>query len=156
MVAEFHAHPNCASEDPALRLARHHEEHEELEERLGFEHVDRAKLARELADVTYVCYGTALVHGIDLNAAVREVHRAATGKRDATVRREDGKLIRPPGFRTPDMAAAIGRGRWYLCGNCGTISPDDWEAFKRDDDGLLLPAGPSDYGPGDPLPGLPV
>ena len=148
MLAAFHSHRNCAPEDAALRLTLHREEHRELEEQLEAERIDRANLARELADVTYACYGSALMHGIDLDAALREVHRAALDKLEANLRREDGKLLKPPGFQPPDMSAAIGAGsHCYLCGNCGTISADDWEAFKRDDEGELTAATTGDHDP---------
>ncbi|MGW3064767.1 pyrophosphohydrolase domain-containing protein, partial [Streptomyces sp. NPDC001130] len=38
------------------------------------------KLAHELADVVYVAYGTALVHGIDLDQVIAEIHRANMSK----------------------------------------------------------------------------
>lgn len=47
--------------------------------------------------MTYVCDETAFVRGIDLDAALREVYRAAIAKLDANRRREDGKVIKPPG-----------------------------------------------------------
>ena len=107
MLAEFHTHPNCAPEDATLRLTLHREEHKELEDELDVDRVNRFALARELGDVVYVCYGTAFVHGIDLDAALREVHRAALDKLEANLRRPDGKVVKPPGFRPPDMTEAV-------------------------------------------------
>jgi hypothetical protein len=73
------------------------------------EDVDRAKLARELADVVYISYGTAHAFAIDLDAALREIHRAAMRKLDPAtmVVREDGKVMKPPGFVPPDMSQAV-------------------------------------------------
>lgn len=139
-----------------LRLRLHREEHRELHQELSTPHpyfgmvpradedVDRHKLARELADVVYVAYGTAHAFDIDLDAALLEIHRAAmskleppcadcdgtgiggyddvpgvetrlpygcdvcrgTGKGERVIR-EDGKVMKPPGFAPPDMAKAV-------------------------------------------------
>lgn len=113
MLAEFHAHPNALVEGTntqALRLALHNEEHEELVHELrmaALGEADLHRIARELADVLYVTYGTAWAFGIDLDAALAEVHRAAMDKMRAGLRREDGKILKPPGFRPPDMTAAV-------------------------------------------------
>jgi predicted HAD superfamily Cof-like phosphohydrolase len=134
MLAEFHAavsHP----ETDALwtRKTLHREEYEELSDGLqALEMVrsgdaafmllggrdlsglsERAALedvARELADVVYVAYGTALALGIDLEVALGEVHRANMSKVDGP-RRADGKVLKPDGFVAPDMSAAIESGR---------------------------------------------
>lgn len=68
---------------------------------------DVRSIARESADVKYVLFGTDLVYGIDADAAFVEVHRAAMDKMEANVRREDGKVLKPPGFTPPDMTAAV-------------------------------------------------
>jgi predicted HAD superfamily Cof-like phosphohydrolase len=117
MLAEFHEHPNALAEGTntqRLRRTLHQEEHDELVYELalaadGFG--DLAQIARELADVVYVTYGTAWAFGIDLDAALAEVHRAAMDKMRAGRRREDGKILKPPGFQPPDMAAAIANAR---------------------------------------------
>lgn len=115
MLAEFHAHPNALGEGTntqALRRTLHEEEHEELMVELEFAacgKADPGKIARELADVVYVAYGTAWAFGIDLDAALREVHRAAMDKMNAGRRRGDGKILKPPGFIPPDMTEAVRR-----------------------------------------------
>jgi len=71
---------------------------------------DRAHIARELADVVYIAYGTAHAFAIDLDAAVTEVHRAAMSKLvgpGLPIVREDGKVLKPPGFAPPDMTEAL-------------------------------------------------
>lgn len=113
MLDEFHTHPNVAdspgTNSRELRLTLHCEEHRELEDELAPDAPhDRAKIARELADVVYVAYGTAWVYSIDLDAALREIHRAAMSKVEANCKREDGKIIKPPGFVPPDMTEAVG------------------------------------------------
>lgn len=118
-LAEFHEHPHALPETTntqALRRTLHEEEHHELIEALeiagaplapGSERTALGMVARELADVVYVAYGTAWAFGIDLDAALAEIHRCAMVKMDAGLRREDGKILKPPGFVPPDMTAAI-------------------------------------------------
>jgi hypothetical protein len=54
----------------------------------------------------------------------------------------------PAPARTAASARQIAaRTGHYLCGHCGTISPDDWEAFTRDDQGGLTPAITDDHDP---------
>lgn len=61
------------------------------------------EVAKELADVLVVVYGTADVLGIDLQGAFTEVMRSNMSKlRDATFR-EDGKLLKGPHYTKPDM-----------------------------------------------------
>ncbi len=91
-----------------LRITLHEEEHKELVEALR--EGDRAHIARELADVVYIAYGTAHAFAIDLDAAVTEVHRAAMSKLvgpGLPIVREDGKVLKPPGFAPPDMTEAL-------------------------------------------------
>lgn len=114
MLAEFHEHPNALGEGTntqALRVTLHEEEHEELLHELRApergEPYDLGQIAREIADVVYVAYGSAWAFGIDLDAALREIHRAAMDKMNAGLRREDGKILKPPGFVAPDMTEAV-------------------------------------------------
>jgi predicted HAD superfamily Cof-like phosphohydrolase len=67
-------------------------------------------IAQELSDLVYVAYGTAISLGIDLDAAVAEVHRANMAKLDSAgqpIYRADGKVIKPAGWTPPDMTAAV-------------------------------------------------
>ncbi|MFE7134107.1 MazG nucleotide pyrophosphohydrolase domain-containing protein [Streptomyces sp. NPDC057638] len=80
-------------------------------------------LAQELADVVYVAYGTALVHGIDLDSVLAEVHRANMSKLgpDGTpVRRADGKVLKGPHYEAPDVAAVLRKQGWT-----GGAAPDE-------------------------------
>lgn len=113
MAAEFNTHPNSLgpAHVRALAATLMGEESQELLVELTGDETDRSKIARELADVTYVAYTIAWSYGIDLDAALREIHRAAMDKIHANVRREgDGKIIKPPGFVPPDMTRAVERG----------------------------------------------
>src|SRR5882757_3370697 len=58
---------------------------------------DVVAVADGLADIVYVAYGTALNHGIDLDAVLVEVHRSNMSKLGADGRpilRDDGKVIK--------------------------------------------------------------
>jgi predicted HAD superfamily Cof-like phosphohydrolase len=77
---------------------------ESLEAADALEIGDRAEIAKELADVVYVCYGTALVYGIDLDSALAAVHESNM-KKEAN---PGGKHIKPEGWQPPDMSVALG------------------------------------------------
>lgn len=91
-----------------LRLALIEEEVGELAEaaRAG----DLIGIADALADIVYVAYGTAHVYGIDLDAVLDEVHASNMTKLGADgrpVRRADGKVLKGPNYRPPDIAAVL-------------------------------------------------
>ncbi|GGM98952.1 MazG nucleotide pyrophosphohydrolase domain-containing protein [Streptomyces fuscichromogenes] len=73
------------------------------------------RLAHELADVVYVAYGTALVHGIDLDAVLAEIHRAnmsKLGPDGQVARRADGKVLKGEHYRAPDVSAVLRDQGW--------------------------------------------
>jgi predicted HAD superfamily Cof-like phosphohydrolase len=66
--------------------------------------------AQELADLVYVAYGAALTLGIDLDRAVQLVHASnmsKLGPDGRPIMREDGKVLKGPNYRAPDMGEAI-------------------------------------------------
>lgn len=68
--------------------------------------------ADALADIAYVNAGTALVCGIPLNACVAEVHRSnmsKLGPDGKPVLREDGKVLKGPGYTPPDLGPILAR-----------------------------------------------
>ena len=69
--------------------------HDELQAALGQK--DVAAVAKELADLLYVVYGTAVSCGIDLEPVFREVHRSNMTKVGGH-KRADGKWVKPPGY----------------------------------------------------------
>ncbi|WP_432030403.1 MazG nucleotide pyrophosphohydrolase domain-containing protein [Streptomyces sp. 1222.5] len=76
------------------------------------------RLAHELADVVYVAYGTALVHGIDLDQVIAEIHRAnmsKLGPDGQVARRADGKVLKGEHYRAPDVSAVL-RGQGWIPG----------------------------------------
>ncbi|MEU8773273.1 MazG nucleotide pyrophosphohydrolase domain-containing protein [Streptomyces sp. NPDC048606] len=67
-------------------------------------------IAHELADVVYTAYGTAAVHGIDLDAVLAEVHRAnmsKLGPDGRPARREDGKVLKGESYEPPRVADVL-------------------------------------------------
>ncbi|MEV1063704.1 MazG nucleotide pyrophosphohydrolase domain-containing protein [Streptomyces sp. NPDC050263] len=73
------------------------------------------RLAHELADVVYVAYGTALVHGIDLDAVLAEIHRAnmsKLGPDGQVARRADGKVLKGEHYEAPDVSSVLRRQGW--------------------------------------------
>ncbi|MCK8435616.1 hypothetical protein G3I77_22105 [Streptomyces sp. D2-8] len=73
------------------------------------------RLAHELADVVYVAYGTALVHGIDLDAVLAEIHRSnmtKIGPDGSVSRREDGKVLKGEHYEVPDVPGVLRKQGW--------------------------------------------
>jgi predicted HAD superfamily Cof-like phosphohydrolase len=63
-----------------------------------------------LADLVYVVIGTAIQYGIPFDAVFAEVHRAnmsKLGPDGVPVLREDGKIIKPFGFKPADLSAVL-------------------------------------------------
>ncbi|MEW2048116.1 MazG nucleotide pyrophosphohydrolase domain-containing protein [Streptomyces sp. NPDC005476] len=77
------------------------------------------RLAHELADVVYVAYGTALVHGVDLDAVLAEIHRSnmtKLGPGGQVARRADGKVLKGEHYEAPDVSAVLRRQGWAADG----------------------------------------
>jgi predicted HAD superfamily Cof-like phosphohydrolase len=70
---------------------------------------DTSQVAKELADLVYVAYGTALSEGIELDVALAEVHHSNLTKLvdGKPVMRRDGKVLKGPNYRAPDMSVAV-------------------------------------------------
>jgi predicted HAD superfamily Cof-like phosphohydrolase len=79
----------------SLRERLIQEEFEELKEAMARE--DLVAIAKELADLLYVVYGTAVSYGIDMEPVFREVHRSNMSKIGG-YKREDGKWVKPPTY----------------------------------------------------------
>lgn len=101
MVEEFHrlfdivAHRTPAVIDEQTRILRErliHEEFDELKEAMAKN--DLCAVAKELADLLYVVYGTAVSYGIDMEPVFREVHRSNMSKVGG-YKRQDGKWVKP-------------------------------------------------------------
>ena len=71
-----------------LRVRLIQEEFDELKEALASD--DLSSIAKEMADLLYVVYGTAVSYGIEMQPVFREVHRSNMSKVGG-YKREDGK-----------------------------------------------------------------
>jgi predicted HAD superfamily Cof-like phosphohydrolase len=70
---------------------------------------DPVLMAKEGADLLYVTYGSAIRPGIDLHVAFRIVHESNMSKLvdGKPVVRDDGKVLKGPDDREPDMRPAV-------------------------------------------------
>ena len=87
-----------------LRLELIREDVEELN--VGIEGMDIVEIADALTDILYVVYGAGHAFGIDLDACYREVHSSnmsKLGEDGKPIYREDGKVLKGPNFRSPDL-----------------------------------------------------
>ena len=78
-----------------LRVKLIQEESDELKEAL--DSGDLASIAKEIADLLYVVYGTAVSCGIDMDPVFREVHRSNMSKVGGH-KRDDGKWVKPASY----------------------------------------------------------
>lgn len=99
-----------------LRWSLLNEEYEELwQELFDYEdgkvvpalEPDKEKVAKEIADMLYIIYSMADVFGIPIDKVFEEVHSSnmsKLGPDDRPVRREDGKIIKGPNYKEPDLS----------------------------------------------------
>ena len=124
-VAEFmrcfgqhvHEEPGLKNRPTVLRYHLIQEELEELNEALskyenGFVDEKEAliEVADALTDILYVTLGAGHAFGIDLDACFEEVHSSnmsKLGPNGVPVRREDGKILKGPDFREPNLEPCI-------------------------------------------------
>lgn len=125
MVAEFHRKfdipigdrpliPPEATRQLRVRLIQ--EEFAELQEAMAAQ--DLPGVAKELADLLYVVYGTAVSYGVDMDPVFREVHRSNLSKVGG-YKREDGKWVKPPTYSPADVTPLLAR---QLSGGVGSTS----------------------------------
>lgn len=115
MVDEFHRQFEIRAESRPtvvddkthrLRVRLIDEEFAELREAL--EQGDLPGIAKELADLLYVVYGTAVSYGIDMAPVFREVHRSNMSKVGG-YKREDGKWVKPATYSPADVQTVLTR-----------------------------------------------
>ena len=95
---EIHVSPTPSIPDEPTRILRKRliqEEFDELQE--AMQEKDLPSIAKELADLLYVVYGTAVSLGIDMEPVFQEVHRSNMSKVGGH-KREDGKWVKPPTY----------------------------------------------------------
>lgn len=106
---KFHIHTEPSPSIPdestrGLRIRLIQEEFDELKEALVKE--DLLGIAKELADVLYVVYGTAVSCGIDMEPVFREVHRSNLSKVGGH-KRADGKWVKPAAYSPAQLAPIL-------------------------------------------------
>jgi predicted HAD superfamily Cof-like phosphohydrolase len=85
---------------------------EELKE-LGqaIEERNIVEVADALTDLLYVVYGAGHSFGLDLDKCFEEVHNSnmtKLGPEGKPIYREDGKVMKGPGYRAPDLKTTLG------------------------------------------------
>ena len=122
MVDEFHrrfsilqqtAPTDLNEETKRLRVRLIQEEFDESKE--SMDGGDLAAVAKEMADLLYVVYGTAVSYGIDMDPVFREVHRSNMSKVGG-YKREDGKWVKPATYSPARIEPILGA--------CPTLTPD--------------------------------
>ncbi len=93
----------------AFRLAQSKQRLKELVV-FGAIKVDLPEAADALADIAYVVEGANLEFGIDSGPVLDEVHRANMAKVGGPIR-EDGKRLKPPRWRGPDIERVLRKQR---------------------------------------------
>jgi predicted HAD superfamily Cof-like phosphohydrolase len=86
---------------------------------------DMPRIANRIADLVWVLLGTAVRFGIDLPDVWYEVKKANMAKFGPGLhRREDGKLLEPPGWTPPDIEGIL------LCQDALAVRYHDLSAFN--------------------------
>ncbi|MGE0643856.1 MAG: MazG nucleotide pyrophosphohydrolase domain-containing protein [Nitrospira sp.] len=93
LVQSAPAELNEATKQLRIRLIQ--EEFDELREAMATGNL--AAVAKEMADLLYVTYGTAVSYGIDMEPVFEEVHRSNLSKVGG-YKRADGKWVKPPTY----------------------------------------------------------
>ncbi len=97
--------PTDVNEDTKrLRIRLIQEEFDELKEAMAAG--DLAAVAKEMADLLYVTYGTAVSYGIDMEPIFQEVHRSNLSKVGG-YKRADGKWVKPLTYSPADVASIL-------------------------------------------------
>ncbi|WP_455378929.1 pyrophosphohydrolase domain-containing protein [Petrachloros mirabilis] len=89
-----------------LRARLIEEEFEELKE--AMQKNDLAGVAKEMADLLYVVYGTAVSYGIEMDPVFKEVHRSNMSKVGGH-KREDGKWVKPATYSPAAIEPILAR-----------------------------------------------
>ncbi len=120
MVEAFHtkfeilvrtAPTDLNEETKQLRIRLIQEEFDELKEAMASGNL--AAVAKEMADLLYVTYGTAVSYGIDMEPVFQEVHRSNLSKVGG-YKRADGKWVKPPTYSPADIESVVEGQRGHL------------------------------------------
>ena len=92
-----------------LRLELIAEELDELSDAIADR--DMIQIADALTDLLYVVYGAGHAFGLDLDECFQEVHASnmsKLGPNGRPIHREDGKVMKGPGYFEPDLESILG------------------------------------------------
>jgi len=117
-VADFHATCGaysgafpCVPPADVVALRKSLVEEECVKELFGaMDEGDLVKIADAVIDSIVVLIGTGLAYGLPLEELWDEVHRTNMAKAGGP-RREDGKILKPPGWTPPDIEGVLARHR---------------------------------------------
>jgi len=81
------------------------EEAKEVSAELLRPEIDKAALTKELADLLYVVYGTAITFGLPLDVVFNRVHISNMSKLvdGKPLKRADGKVLKGPNYQPPKL-----------------------------------------------------
>jgi len=82
------------------------EEAAEVFDELDREVINKVALTKELADLLYVVYGTAVAFGLPIDPAFNRVHKSNMSKLDTDykpIKDEDGKVLKGPYYKPPHL-----------------------------------------------------
>jgi predicted HAD superfamily Cof-like phosphohydrolase len=96
--------PELEGNDAALRIKLITEEYKEVVE--AIENGNIVEIAKELADLLVVTYGTAVSFGIDIDSVFDDVMASNMSKLNdgKPIYREDGKLLKGDAYSPPDLS----------------------------------------------------
>lgn len=126
-IAEQPAAPDAATRRLRERLID--EEFAELRQAMADGTVP--EIAKELADLLYVVYGTAVSCGIDMEPVFREVHRSNMSKVGGH-KREDGKWVKPASYSRADVIPCLQAQGWQAATPVAVGPHDDPDQQQRD------------------------
>jgi len=87
--------------------------------------VELPEFADGLADLAYVVEGANQAFGIDSEGVLAVVHAANMAKVGGPIRESDGKRLKPPGWKPPDVAAELERQRREHAANVERANASD-------------------------------
>lgn len=104
--AEIREEPSLFGYPSQLRVELIQEELDEFAEALA--DGDIVEAIDALGDLLYVVYGAGIAMGVDLEPFVDEIHASNMSKAGGGVR-PDGKILKGPNYRPPDIAGVLRR-----------------------------------------------
>lgn len=86
---------------------------EEVKETLdAMDKNDIVEIADGIVDSIVVLIGTAITYGIDIREIWEEVHKTNMAKEHGPIR-EDGKRLKPEGWKPPDVLSILKKQGWW-------------------------------------------